>query len=405
MASFNDLMSKVRSERVELCGASGECIRVGFRDRDGEIGWLFKTITREGRDGIAHVSIIYGPKGCGKTTLAKVFANAVNELSSEANVVYAELEEDVVRAFVPGMGISEVLFRLGELAADYIHPPVRIVVNAVKFVFNMFRVHRVEGKDLVIVLDEFDRRVLEGLRYSRPRDLAEGIAKFCQNRTSEGFGRGYLDVGGIRLRSLWVVLQMSDHAVMSDIMSVGGLVGKGGLGYFLTWNLPRDSFLGLVREVAEQTNAAHVDEELVWQLTGGNVRALAELALDHGWNMDTWVNDALRRIRRELVDPVVGDYNVFSDYSEYVRKLARRGVGPDNAILAINAHEVAFKANVLISVGGVRRISQLPNEPWIGEDYAYQLPIYYWALRAMVKRGTVNVTPGDVINEVTVSTE
>jgi len=55
--------------------------------------------------------------------------------------------------------------------------------------------------------------------------------------------------------------------------------------------------------------------------------------------------------------------------------------------------------NIVIDVSppGVWHLSKLPSEPWIGKDYAYQIPAYYWAIRAVVEIGKANVTPEDLL--------
>ena len=65
----------------------------------------------------------------------------------------------------------------------------------------------------------------------------------------------------------------------------------------------------------------------------------------------------------------------------------------------INAGNAAYRSNVLIEISS-QSISQLPREPWIGRYVAYQLPAYYWALKAMASRGSINVEPIDIIREV-----
>ena len=44
-------------------------------------------------------------------------------------------------------------------------------------------------------------------------------------------------------------------------------------------------------------------------------------------------------------------------------------------------------------------LAQLPSEDWVGNDYAYQLPAYYWVLRAMISKESMMVAGTDVVNE------
>jgi len=55
--------------------------------------------------------------------------------------------------------------------------------------------------------------------------------------------------------------------------------------------------------------------------------------------------------------------------------------------------------NIVINLTGAEHLSGLSTEPWIGKRYAYQIPAYYWVLRAMIRKG-VNVKPEDVLREI-----
>jgi len=62
--------------------------------------------------------------------------------------------------------------------------------------------------------------------------------------------------------------------------------------------------------------------------------------------------------------------------------------------------QAALKENIAISLmDAYYIISELPREPWIGEDYAYQVPAYYYALRAIAKRGSLSITHREVVEE------
>jgi hypothetical protein len=64
-----------------------------------------------------------------------------------------------------------------------------------------------------------------------------------------------------------------------------------------------------------------------------------------------------------------------------------------------------LEKNIIINVGlpRVTHLSELPSEPWVGRDYAYQIPAYYWALRAMIKRKSINVAPEEILRMMSTS--
>ena len=61
-----------------------------------------------------------------------------------------------------------------------------------------------------------------------------------------------------------------------------------------------------------------------------------------------------------------------------------------------------LEGNIMIYLGipGLESLPELPSEPWVGGDYAYQVPAYHWALRTMVKERKVNVDAEDVLKAI-----
>jgi hypothetical protein len=61
-----------------------------------------------------------------------------------------------------------------------------------------------------------------------------------------------------------------------------------------------------------------------------------------------------------------------------------------------------LRENIMIYLGlpGLEALSEMPSEPWAGRGFAYQIPAYYWVIKAMVKSGRINVTPKDVLDTI-----
>jgi len=94
---------------------------------------------------------------------------------------------------------------------------------------------------------------------------------------------------------------------------------------YMTWNLPREGFERLVKEIKAPLNC---DE--LWKLTGGNPRALIEIA-QFNWNLDKWINylterrilPALHNIEKTKLESLIEDPD--SDW-EIAVKLEERGI-------------------------------------------------------------------------------
>ncbi len=275
-------------------------------------------------------------------------------------------------------------------ALGALHPLASLTVGLVERLRGLLRVAGAvllaAGKNVVLVLDELDRGLVEAARLGRPRALVEGLAKWVDEVTSR---ERWPELLGLPVRSL--VVTSSDQAVAGDIASVGGLTGKGGLHVSLLWNLPREAFLELLGDAG----APRVDGELLWRLLGGNARALRELALDHGWDVEAWLSEeVVPKVQAAIVEEksAMG----LDSTADVQRRIG--SPSPDELVSETPLRlGPLLDGNVLVPVAGARKLTALPREPWIGAVYAYQLPAYYWALGAMAERQTIRIGPSDVV--------
>jgi hypothetical protein len=58
-----------------------------------------------------------------------------------------------------------------------------------------------------------------------------------------------------------------------------------------------------------------------------------------------------------------------------------------------------LRHNIIICVAAADKISEIPREQWIGREYAFQIPAYYYALKAMARKRSWDISPEEVIRE------
>jgi len=123
------------------------------------------------------------------------------------------------------------------------------------------------------------------------------------------------------------------------------------------------------------------------------MRELDELVNNYDWDVAMWLREnAINRIK-----------NTFDNYckagrcgsiSKVLNELIENG---NSAARELNLGEFVgqpdivrgyfglLEGNVMVRLLGAWRLSgtsDVQGEPWFGNDYAYQIPAYYWALRA-----------------------
>ncbi len=147
---------------------------------------------------------------------------------------------------------------------------------------------------------------------------------------------------------------------------------EGKVRWFLIWNLPREPFKQLYLQLKPPQTMSH---ELAWQLTGGNPRELARLALEWEWSIENYLHSRLATLV-DTLSRYAGSQNLNS--SEVIEEVAKllntlsSGIPPKLV-------EALEEANIMINISLYsHRLTPLPEtEPWTGQRWAFQVPIHY----------------------------
>ncbi len=325
------------------------------------------------------ITVLYGPKGCGKTSLFKALHEIVTSMEdTDVDVVIVGSEKEAWRAeklYAP-KSLGEILKEVkgilgfnisstGEVTSSLAVDATKIISLMVGYIAQMLRSKR----KIVIVLDEVKADSSE--RLAEFRGWLEGFA----NTLKWDAGKYWMEKGG----SISVVALTSDALVSEIRYKVGFKVN-----WALMWNLPYDAMV----ELAEQLSLS-IDPELLWRLTGGNPRALTSI---RSRGLELWLRADVVDVLARIVEGLRGEWggDVWSEITEAVSNI-------DDASFRLKI--ALLKHNVLIYTGGVYAyISDIPKEEWVGRYYAYQIPAYYYALKAMVARRSLKVTPDDILS-------
>ncbi|MFZ8788749.1 MAG: ATP-binding protein, partial [Acidilobaceae archaeon] len=205
------------------------------------------------------ITVLYGPKGCGKTSLFKALYEVVTSMDNDVDVVIVGSEKEAWRAeklYAPKT-LSDILREVkgilgfnisstGEVTSSLAVDATKIISLMVGYTAQLLKSRR----KVIIVLDEVKADSSE--RLAEFRGWLEGFA----NTLLWDAGKYWMEKGG----SISVVALTSDAMVKEIRNKVGSKVN-----WALIWNLPYNAMV----ELAEQLNLS-VDAELLWRLTGGN---------------------------------------------------------------------------------------------------------------------------------------
>ncbi|MEM4971171.1 MAG: ATP-binding protein [Sulfolobales archaeon] len=362
-----------------------------FVDREGEA----KEILERGWDRVVEggwITVLYGPKGCGKSTFFMVLSEAADQAGAGLDVMVVKRPEDAVQGSV--LHLPKSLKDLAGSIARYIRDsqisPDQVTIVSTSTIFNITftlasyvasRLRR--GRKVLIVLDEVRADSQEHLSIFRQwlESFANDLAKY---------NRDYSRKGG----SIAVIALTSDALVREIRHVVGGKVN-----WALIWNLSRISYeelisqMGLHHRVARELGIGYEESrELLWRLAGGNPRALRMI-----WKsgLKVWLEGevigGIRSFAQGLPIEVRG--KALEEISASLDRVD--GIG----WIDPSIWKAMLRHNIIIYIAAANKISEIPSEPWIGREYAFQIPAYYYALKATARRRSLDISPEEVIRE------
>ncbi|MDT7888758.1 MAG: ATP-binding protein [Desulfurococcales archaeon] len=367
----DEIISRMHSYDIYAVGVG----RYRFVDRDDEIRKILRGSENLFLGG--RITVLYGPKGCGKSTLFRILSGAADQAGSGLDVLVVERSEEALQKAL--LYLPKSFRGLGESIAGYLRDsqisPDRATIVSTSTIFGIAftlasyiasRLRR--GRGVLIVLDEVKADSPEHL--SNFRQWLESFA----NDIAE-YNRIYSEKGG----SIAVIALVSDAAVEDLIDVVGDKVD-----WALIWNLSKEAS----KELAEKIGL-DIDPEILWRLTGGNSRSIITMKRS---GLEKWLWTRIVRTLTKIYDASRKTFgnNIWDEFREAVNDL-------DNADHDLK--KIMLRNNIIIYTAGADPISHISKEPWIGRDYAYQIPAYYYALKTMARKRSTDISPEEVIKE------
>ncbi|RLE57937.1 MAG: hypothetical protein DRJ40_01660 [Thermoprotei archaeon] len=333
-----------------------------FVDREREVRYVLDWVLR----GVSWNYVVYGPWGCGKTEFARAVTYAVEELNDFVFLYVDLTQSELHQAIYARYGVKELLLELVQrVCEDLLKFPLKVFALLRK----LCEVYKLVGRYLVIFMDEVTRS-LDRYRISI-RDYVSALDKAIHEWRRE-----------LGLRNIVTVLLTSE---LSLIQYFRREVGKT-LSIYEMWNLSKSAFMRLLEEVK-----CPLDYEILWRLCGGNPRLIYELRNVYAWDVERWLEREI--VRCWSLYSMIRRSDVLLKYlRSVVEEIDSLAPIPITEELKQQLPEVALtqellRQNMVIPLEPTNHLlSEVPREEWIGREWAWQVPLYYYIFRAILEK-------------------
>ncbi len=340
-------------------------------DRDEELLEMLKLL-RFGEDVDPRNSLIYvvsGPWGCGKTEFARALTRALST-AKEVIATYINVPQSFALEEFYGTTPSEIVGIVENFVENFLGDRGKLLFNLYKLVKHLVNALKVRNRRLVLIFDEVTS-TLDRYRVSI-RDLVAGLSKEIYD-AAWSFGC-----------EVYVVMLTSECTALYDFKREEGK----NMVVYQMWHLDKKH----LARILEELGSPH-DVEAVWKLCGGCPRAVYEL-WRREWMLERWVSPYIDKVRISLQSYArshrVAEKELLREISRLVEDLDALELHPlwneflkNNVVTPIFSEWLGGKAP--------------PNEAWIGNSIAFQMPIYRTVLETMAEEGRLGVEPSKVL--------
>ncbi|RLF24756.1 MAG: hypothetical protein DRN15_02135 [Thermoprotei archaeon] len=317
-----------------------------FVNREPELDKMM----RWAREGRYTPVFLYGPEGCGKTRLLKEFYQRLSQHEDYIIVYIDALEEKIPEKALLG---SEKVLDVAKSIVEQIGGPVgKALADSVEALLEeLYKRIKFKDKHVILLIDDVASPL--GL------DYIELYAKRLLSLSEELIWR-------MKARSALLI------ATTSEGKSARLIARHTYANLYFMWNLPKEHFMELAKQLGAPDEAIM---ERAWSLTGGNPRALLEIA-SLRWNFDEWMRHIEHRMRRALFE--------LREHKESIRAALE---DPDVLVEDREAFNKMLDLNLIMDFyAEPLGVKPRPNpEMGIGREIAWQIPVYVHVMRRVIE--------------------
>jgi len=336
-------------------------LEIEFVDREEEFNKILSL--EEGK-----IHIITGPRGCGKTELARELEYTL-ENDKRHSIILITYEIDKTNITVtPRKTMKELTKKLKNVIREEPYGIIiKTILDIVEIISEILKIKELVKRKIIIIVDEF-RNIYRD-------DKARQILEVEANRIRH-VNRELREQGG----SIKLILITSDATVTYLRNIVGTKVQ-----WYIMWNLDEKPTYEALQKLK-----CPIDHYMTWKLTGGNLREIA-IIRSHNWSLEKWIRMKISEI-----------ITCLREYSQSENKnlidIIKEIEGNVDELSWRKIWRYLLKNNIVIEIDDrFEKMSTIPKDESIGSSAAYQIPIYYYTIKCIIEKGSLDVNPSDIL--------
>ena len=315
--------------------------------------------------------VISGPWGCGKTEFMRALTYSLSKIE-DFLIMYMNLPKSYVKEEFYATTDINIIQVIEEFITSTLGIRSKIITCIYDLINYLSKRFKLKDKRLIIILDEVVNSIKQiGLTI---RDLVTGLSKEIY------------DIAWKFHCQIHTILVTSEQTALYEFKREEGK----NLLIYQIWHLNKDSFIRILQEIN-----CPIDHKLIVELSGYCPRIVHELKILN-WNLEKWISKIIENVQVTLKKCI---RELGKNIQEVIKELLNTIENVDK-IEYTKLWDYLLENNIVTPLFNKWLSNKPSKDTWIGDYVAYKIPAYYYVIKTIVNKRSIDITIQDILKEI-----